>query len=122
LPEFAKLAVSFSIPTGILYDEDSSDFKDNQQEELAFNAQLDAFGRPDLSVRVWKISKTYEDNLRKAVGEAQYQVMCQKYAKTGKPTRARLMATEKGLPIPAPLEDVLRWLANKHAGVSPKGS
>jgi putative ATP-dependent endonuclease of OLD family len=122
LPEFAKLATSFNIPTGILYDEDSSDFKDNQEEEAVFNAQLDAFGRSDGTVRVWRIPKTYEDNLRKVVGEAQYQAMCQKYAKTGKPTRARLIATEQGLPIPVPLEDVLRWLANKPAGVSSKGS
>lgn len=113
LTEFAKIAISFGIPTGILYDEDFSDFKDNRGEEKLFNSELDACKKADGSVMVWRFSKKYEDHLRKAIGEDKYQELCQKYSKTGKPTRARLIAMEDGLAIPNPLGEVLHWLANK---------
>ena len=41
LIEFALIASSFGIPTGVMYDEDSSDIED-KQEEAEFNKQLDA--------------------------------------------------------------------------------
>lgn len=113
LPEFASIAISFGIPTGILYDEDSSDFKDKREEEKIFNKELNAISKADGSVMVWFFSKNYEDHLRKAVGEEKYQELCQKYSKIGKPTRARLIAMEDGLAIPNPLGEVLHWLANK---------
>lgn len=113
LPEFAAIAISFGIPTGVLYDEDSSDFRDDRGDEPAFNARLDALARPDGSVRVWRLSTKYEDELRKALGESKYQELCQKYPKVGRPTRARLIATEPELPIPPNLVDALSWLANK---------
>ncbi len=113
--EFARIASSFGIPTGILYDEDSSDLKDKRDEEMAFNRELDALAKTDGSVKVWRVSKNYEDHLRKAWGEKKYQELCQKYSQAGKSkaTQARLIASEEGLPIPKPLEEVLGWLANK---------
>lgn len=113
LPEFAKIASSYNIPMGILYDEDSSDFRDKRDEEKEFNKQLDAFAKADGSLRVWKFSKNYEEHLRNAIGEEKYQHLCQKYSLVGKPTRARLIATENSYPIPEPLEEMLCWLANK---------
>ena len=116
LPEFARIATSFGIPTGILYDEDSTDFKDNRDEEKRFNADLEALERADLSVMVWGLSKNYEDHLRKAMGEKKYQELCQKYSCMGKPVRARLIAMESDLTIPVPIPEVLRWLSNKSIG------
>jgi predicted ATP-dependent endonuclease of OLD family len=116
LPEFAQIATSFGIPTGVVYDEDSSDIRD-QSEEAAFNSGLDGLARKDGSVMVWRFSKKYEDHLRNAIGEKKYQELCQKYSKVGKPTRARLIAMETDLPIPDPIPEILNWLANK-AGVS----
>ena len=113
LPEFARIAMSFGIPTSILYDEDSTDFKDRKEEEKKFNEGLDALKRADRAVMVWCFSRNYEDNLRQAVGEKKYQELCQKYSNTGKPIRARLIAMETDLPVPPPLGEVLRWLANK---------
>jgi putative ATP-dependent endonuclease of the OLD family len=115
LPEFAKIAISFQIPTGILYDEDGSDFKDNRDEEKQFNEQLDALANKDGSVQVWKVTKNYEEHLRTTVGERQYQQLCQKYPKTTRPTRARLIAAESGLQIPDKLQQALNWLAKKPA-------
>ncbi|NUO83300.1 AAA family ATPase, partial [candidate division KSB1 bacterium] len=115
LSEFAKIATTFNIPTGILYDEDSSDFKDKREEEKEFNKQLDAFAKADGSFRVWKLTKNYEEHLKKALGDQNYQMLCQKYPQVSKPTRARLIATEDGYPIPDPLEEVLFWLAKKEA-------
>ncbi len=115
LPEFAKIAWSFRIPTGILYDEDSSDFEDKKDEQ-AFNNALEGFARADGTMRVWHFSKRYEDHLRTAIGEKKYQELCQKYPQVGKPTRARLIAMEDGLPTPPPLEEVLGWLAKGPGG------
>lgn len=114
-PEFAKIASSFGIPTGILYDEDSSDFDDKRDEEKAFKEELDALANADGSLKVWRISKNYEHHLSTTLGEKKYQELCQKYSQVGKSkvTQARLIASEEGLPIPKPLEEVLGWLANK---------
>lgn len=112
LLEFARIAASFGIPTGILYDEDSSDITD-KQEEVQCNEELDEFGASNGSNRAWRFSKKYEDHLRKAIGEKDYQSLCQKYSKVGKPTKARLIASEDGFPIPKPVSDVLKWLAGE---------
>ncbi len=113
LLEFARIAISFGIPTGIVYDQDSSDFKDQKDEEQKFNKMLDALKRGDGSVAVWCLSKTYEDCLRTTVGEKRYQELCQKFCIITKPTRARLIALEDNVPIPLIFEDILRWLSSK---------
>lgn len=113
LLEFAKVAISYGIPTGLLYDEDSSDFMEKHSDEAAFNAQLDSLAKADGSVRVWRLTKKYEDCVRTALGETKYQELCQKFGNTGKPTRARLIAMESDLPVPVPLGEVLHWLASK---------
>jgi putative ATP-dependent endonuclease of OLD family len=112
LIEFARIAISFGIPTGIAYDEDSSDFDAKQKtEEEAYNASLDALAENHESVRVWRFSSRYEHHLRNAIGEQDYQALCQKFPKVGKPTQARLIALEEGTPIPKPVDEILEWLA-----------
>lgn len=110
LPEFVRIASSFGIPVGVLYDEDSSDFKDRRDEERTFNEQLDAFQKDDGSVRVWHISKNYENHLRATLGETKYLELCQRYPNVGKPTRARLIACEPDLAVPVPIAEILNWL------------
>jgi putative ATP-dependent endonuclease of OLD family len=74
LIEFAQIAISFGIPTGIVYDKDSSEFKPTQKkDEEAYNAALEALAKADSSVRVWRFSACYEDHLRMALGEEVYQ-------------------------------------------------
>jgi predicted ATP-dependent endonuclease of OLD family len=122
LLEFATIAASFQIPVGILYDEDSSDFKTNREEEKTFNAQLDTFQKNDGSQQVWRCTKNYEDELRKTLGEKQYLEFCQKYPEAGKskPIRARLIATETGTPVPKPISEALTWLTNKQPAAKPQ--
>jgi len=112
LKEFAELAISFGIPTGVVYDQDSSDFGRNQREqEDAYNADLDRMARPDGSVRVWRLTNKYEDVVRAAAGEAEYQRLCQVYPNHSKATRQRLIALDNTMPIPEQLGEILRWLA-----------
>lgn len=114
LMEFALIAISFGIPTGIVYDKDSSDFpKENRAEEEAYNAKLDALAKLDKTVQVWRFDSNFESHLRIALGETRYQQLCQKYSGAAKPTRARLIAMEPGLPIPTPVESILGWLADR---------
>jgi putative ATP-dependent endonuclease of OLD family len=110
LLEFVHIAESFGIPVSILYDEDSSDFKDRHDEEQKFNQQLDDLRNNGGSVRVWRMPKNYESQLRKTLGEAKYLELCQKYSNVGKPTRARLIACEPGLPVPDAIAEILKWL------------
>jgi putative ATP-dependent endonuclease of the OLD family len=109
LPEFIAIAKSFGIPTGAVYDEDASDFKDRRVEEKEFNQRLDGEARADGTVRVWKLSRNYEDNLRRTLGDTKYQKLCQQFARVPKPTRARLIAYADE-PIPRPIDEILRWL------------
>jgi len=108
LLEFARIAASFGIPTGVVYDEDSSDIKD-KNEEAQYNKELDEFASGDN--QTWRFSKKYEDELRSAVGgEEEYKTHCQKFPYTGKPTRARLIAADNKTPIPKKVEQILHWL------------
>lgn len=114
LLEFAKIAISFSIPTGIVYDKDSSDFpKEKKAEEERYNTQLDSLRRSDGTVCVWRFDACYEDHLRNALGEPKYQELCGKFSNVGKPTKARLIAMEPGFSIPEPIAEILLWLGNK---------
>lgn len=111
LKDLAELATSFGIPTGVAYDKDSSDFTDKAAED-ACNAELDAMATADGSVRVWRLSKNYEEHLRNALTEPVYQQLSQKHGGgLSKAIKARLIANEPGQPVPAPVEDILKWLA-----------
>ena len=110
LAPFAELAVSLGIPVGIVYDLDSSGLKGGD-DEVQLNARLDSFARPDLSVRVWRLSPNYEAELRRELGEPRYQHLCQQFPNIAKPTRARLIAADQGTAIPKPFTEVLSWLA-----------
>ncbi len=111
LREFAQIAISFKIPCGIVYDEDSSDFGD-KKEQATFNATLDALASTDGRTKVWKCSPNYEEHLKATISDATYQALCTKYAaETGrsKPVKARLIAAEPGLPIPSVAKEVIDW-------------
>ena len=114
IPDLASVAISLSIPTGIVYDEDSPEFKDRRQEEALFNAKLDALARPDATVRVWRLTKDFEDHVRRAVGEAKYQHLCQRFsteAGRSKPIKQRLIARDGDTSIPEEFVELLVWLA-----------
>lgn len=106
---FADIATSFGIPTGIIYDQDSAEFRSNREAEALFNEELENYCRNNGHARSWCLTGNYETCLRDAVGAQRYQALCQEYPNVGKPTRARLIALHSGTPIPAPIEEALRW-------------
>lgn len=110
IPEFLAVAASFGIPTGVVYDEDSSDFRD-KQEEKKFNESLDRMARADGSVKVWRLSNKYEDCVKRALGEEKYQQLCRKFSNVSNPIRQRLIAMEAGVPFPDPFQEIIFWLA-----------
>jgi predicted ATP-dependent endonuclease of OLD family len=112
LLEFAQIAVSFGIPTGIVYDEYSSEFSGYEQgDEQEYQRALDALSNLDGGVRTWALDPDYEGELRAAIGDKEYQRLCQKFPNTGKPTRARLIALEENTTIPSKVESILKWAA-----------
>lgn len=64
LPAFVGIAIPFGIPVGVLYDEDSSEFKHRHSEQRRFNQQSDVFQKAHGSVRVWRMSQNHADHLR----------------------------------------------------------
>jgi putative ATP-dependent endonuclease of OLD family len=112
LMDIAQIAISFGIPTGIVYDRDSSDFANKRSEEESYNQTLDALAADD-RVRVWRLGANYEDELRVVLTEQTYQRLCQKYPDVGKPTRARLIATEQEAPVPPKVIEILQWLGGQ---------
>src|SRR4029450_7106836 len=113
LMEFAAIAISFGIPTGVLYDRDGgSDCKD-EKEAQDCTAPLDALAKGP--VRVWQLVKKYEDHVRKKLGEASYQALCTKFGGFTKPVRQRLLGMGAPVPVPEPFDEVLRWLGGAKA-------
>jgi putative ATP-dependent endonuclease of the OLD family len=111
LKDFAELAISFQIPTGIVYDKDSSDFpKDKKAEEEEYNKMLDGLADVENEVRIWRLENKYEDVVRAAAGQDDYQKLTQKYPNVPNPTRQRLIAADPDMPIPVQFEEILTWL------------
>lgn len=108
LKMFVDIAISFGIPTGLIYDTDSSDFGDKDEED-AFNQDLENYSQNGVSV--WKFDKNYEDELRNAMTEDKYQEACQKYGRR-KTIRARLIAQDESYEIPEFIKPITSWLAN----------
>ena len=102
LKDFAQLAISFQIPVGIVYDKDSSDFND-EDEEAEYNDMLDELETDDGSVRVWQIDRKHEDAVRRAVGEKKYQELSQRYPNYTNATRQRLIAADPEMSLPEEL-------------------
>jgi putative ATP-dependent endonuclease of OLD family len=110
LKDFAELAISFEIPTGIVYDKDSSDFRDNRDEEGAYNKTLDELTDEDDDVHVWRLDNKFEDVIRNTVGDKKYQALCNKYPGPSKATRQRLIGADEDTPIPDQFAQIPNWL------------
>jgi len=119
LLEIAQIAISFGIPLGLVYDEDSSEFKRHREEEEVLNAQLDALAKDDGSVRVWRLSKSYEDEMRRTLGEREYERLCNALPYP-KPTRARLMALDPAVAAPEFVDALLAWVVAGGRTAEPK--
>jgi predicted ATP-dependent endonuclease of OLD family len=108
LPELADIAASFKIPVGIIYDQDTKNF---EGDEVAFNKALDAREDKVGGVRVWRLVKDYEGELRSTMGEKDYQAACQRHPGHSKAIRQRLIAAEADTPLPPKIREALLWLA-----------
>jgi predicted ATP-dependent endonuclease of OLD family len=111
LMEFAELAISFGIPTGIVYDRDTGS---GERAEAEYNARLNQLATADGAVKVWCLDPDYETAARAHVGEAKYQEVMDRYPTSvygkGKARRARMAATDAEFPPPPPLLEAIKWL------------
>ena len=98
LPTFADVVESFEIPLTIMFDSDSSEFKDRREEEAEFNTGL--LARDSGLVSVVQIDPTYEAAYRDEIGEHEYQRLCQVYPGVTKAIRGRLIAADETAPVP----------------------
>jgi putative ATP-dependent endonuclease of OLD family len=116
LIDIATLAISFGIPTGIIYDKDSRDFK-KRDEENEYNKRLDDLAKTDGSVRVWQLDPDYEACARQAAGDSAYQALMQRYPEDqfgkGKARRGRMIACDEDMPVPSQIGEAIRWLTDK---------
>ena len=120
--DIAALAISFGIPTGIIYDKDSGDFRNKRDEEAEYNKRLDDLATTDGSVRVWQLDPDYEACARQTAGNTAYQTLMQRYPEEqfgkGKARRGRMIAADKEMPVPSQIGEAVRWLTDEG---SPRG-
>lgn len=118
LIDFAELAISFGIPTGIIYDRDTNVFPE-KDEELKYNARLDGMASDDGNVRVWCLDPDYETAAKAEIGEEKYREIMDRYPPSvygkGKARRARMAATDGEMRPPTQLLEATKWLG----GVKP---
>jgi predicted ATP-dependent endonuclease of OLD family len=107
--DFVELALSFEIPVALVFDTDSSVFKDNRKEELIYNELLEGYSKK--GVQVFKFAENYESELKNEWTETIYNNYCQKYEKVSKVTRARLFACDLAIPIPEFVKPIITWAA-----------
>lgn len=113
LPAFADIVASFGIPLTIVFDTDSSEFRDRREEEGEFNAALRA--RQSDRVNVIELDPKYEAVYREQIGDAEYQRVCEAYPGVTKAVRGRLIAADESAPVPDFMERVLRPYIELHA-------
>jgi putative ATP-dependent endonuclease of OLD family len=114
LGDFAELAISLRIPTGVVYDLSSDNFSGDPGDEQKFNTLLDSLATDDGTVRVWPLVEDYESYLRGSIGEKLYTATLAEYPSKdfgkGKPRRQRMLAADDKVPVPPLIEEILRWL------------
>ena len=103
LPAFAELVKSFGIELTVVFDTDASDFRDQRDQEAAFNDKLRAL--VDSKTRVVELQRNYEDVVRTTLGEERYQQLCQQH-QVSKAIRGRLIALEVEDEIPAGIASI----------------
>jgi predicted ATP-dependent endonuclease of OLD family len=111
LKALAEVAISFDIPTGILFDRDSRDFKKERDKEEACNKELFELAPAESPHAVWMMEKDYEAVVRSATGEELYQTLCETYSTPSKPIKGRLIAADPRTSVPPLIETVLCWAA-----------
>jgi len=117
LPMFIQIVRALGIGLTVVFDKDSKDFRESKEKEEEFNNKLLALRTED--VRVHMLERGYEGELRAAFGDATYEMACQRYPSVSKAVRARLIALDEEMPIPAFCADVLRPLAGRREGTQP---
>ncbi|WP_198026147.1 AAA family ATPase [Mesorhizobium sp. LNHC209A00] len=113
LIDFAELAISFGIPTGIIYDRDSKEIT-NKEEEGIYNARLDGMASADGQARVWCLDPDYEQAIIAEMGETKSREILDRYPPSiygkGRARRARMAATDSEMRAPPKLMEAIRWL------------
>lgn len=115
LIDFAELAISFGIPTGIIYDRESTEIADKKQE-AEYNVRLDKMATADGNVKVWCLNPDYETTAQAGVGEAKYREILDRYPPSifgkSKARRARMAATDPEMLPPPELLEAIKWLGS----------
>ncbi|MGA2080316.1 MAG: ATP-dependent endonuclease [Holophaga sp.] len=109
LKAMAEVAISFGIPTGILFDRDSKDFSSEREKEEACNKELLGLA-PEGSIHAaWMLDKDYEAVVRATLGEKNYIQLCGTYSTPSKPIKGRLIAADPRTKVPPQIDEVLAW-------------
>ena len=99
LKEFIEIVSSFGISLTVVFDTDSTDFgKTPNMEEETYNNELRELDCP--TIRIVELNPKYETVLRREIGEASYQALCQNYSGFTKAVKHRLIAVDDTYPVP----------------------
>jgi hypothetical protein len=64
--------------------------------------------KADGTVKVWKLDKTYEDELMRCLGEKKYIKLCTKYSTKSKPIKQRLIACDSESKVPCFIDPIIK--------------
>lgn len=109
LKALAEVAISFGIPSGIVFDRDSRDFKDERDKEEACNQELLGLAPEGSPHAAWMMEKDYEAVIRCATGEALFQTLCMAYPGYSKAIKGRMIAADIRTPVPPVIDEILSW-------------
>jgi predicted ATP-dependent endonuclease of OLD family len=98
LPLFLDVVSSLRISVTVVFDTDSSDFRDNREKELDFNRTLTE--RSGDGIRVIEMEPDYEKSYRRQIGEESYLKLCNQYPGPSKSVRAVQIARDASTQIP----------------------
>lgn len=116
LKAMAEVAISFGIPSGVLFDRDSRDFKDDRDQEEITNKELLGLAPEGSPHAAWMMEKDYEAVVRSVTGEKLYQTLCMAYPGISKAVKGRLIAADARTPIPPQIDKVLNWATGVQPG------
>jgi predicted ATP-dependent endonuclease of OLD family len=102
---FADIVRSFGFSLTVVFDTDSSQFKNEKGKEEQCNDELRSLAKH--SVTVVENNPNYESILRQELGEKTYLELCGKYPGVSKAVRARLIAADTAATVPAVARRVL---------------
>jgi len=109
---YAKIANSFGLPVGVVFDCDTITENENKKAKaIKDNQEIEKWCK-DNHVSCWKLQGDYEVVVRAAIGDENWGKLLDKYQEYGSVKhRQRLIAEDKEVVTPDVISEIVKWAA-----------